>query len=210
MCHDITNANQVALGYLEFIQGKPKEEIDQYISFAMSSIYRVNSLIDNVRKLRGIHPDHIGAMNIRSSMDEAINDAFFLADNIKKSVTINMNISPVYFVRANNLLKDIFYNILEFIMRRINDGGTIDIFVNEKENSYDIIFDDSGPGVKTINRWFAVYDDFSKAPRTGQLGLGMYLVKNVAHRFNGSVFLEDRIKGDINKGNRCILTLKKV
>ncbi|MCD1294985.1 hypothetical protein CUJ83_08240 [Methanocella sp. CWC-04] len=208
MCHDITNANQAALGYLEFVPGKSKEEAEQYISSAVSSIYRVNSLIENVRKLRRVEPEMIESVSIKESMDNAIIDAYALAESLRKPVRINSEVNPVHRVRANKLLRDLFYNILETIVRRIDRNGVIDIRVKIEGDTYNVIFEDTGPGLEKAKDGIILSKEIYKCPRTGQIGIGMYFIRNLVGRFHGSISIDERVPGKIHEGNRYILTLK--
>ncbi len=207
MCHDITNANQVALGYMELLRSKP-EESEQYLDCATSNIYRVNSLIDSVRNIRRAHANPTETVSIKEAMDIAINQACCTISSLNKRVEVKSSIPADAQVKAGNLLSDLLFNIIDSIIRRISEGGKIDITLSPSDNSYDIIFTDSGPGLENANKSLS-FKQFIKSPRTGQAGLGMYLLLSLVHTFGGHIYVEDRVPGKSTDGSRIVLTLKR-
>ncbi len=208
MCHDITNANQVALGYLELLQGNLKANDEQYLNCATATIFRVNSLIDNVRKIRRSHSMTVESIDIKEPMDSAIAGVCCVVDSTGKKALIKSTIDDHIIVRGNSLLKDLFYNILELTAQRIRAGGSINVCAKDVNGSYDIIFEDTGPGIPD-NKKDSLFKALISEPRTGQIGLGIYLLASLIHTFGGDIRIEDRVKGDIAKGSRIILNLKK-
>lgn len=208
MCHDITNANQVALGYLELINGSSASESEKYLGCAIDSIIRVNTLIDSVRKLRRSENDVKYVVNLHEYASIALEDARCYSSSIGKDVTFNYGIEKDSLVIANHLLKDLINNILVFLIHHIGNCGTIDIRSKESNDFYLVIFEDTGPGLVEIDKK-ALFKDILRSPRTGQSGIGMYLVKNFLHRFEGNIVVEDRIPDQPDNGIRLIVSLKK-
>lgn len=207
MCHDITNANQVALGYMELLRSKPAES-EQYLDCATANLFRVNSLIDSVRNIRRAHANPTETVSIKEAMDAAVNQACCTISSLNKRVDVKSCIPADAQVKAGNLLSDLLFNIIDSSIRRINEGGTIDISLSSSDSSYDIIFTDSGPGLENANKSLT-FKQFIKSPRTGQAGLGMYLLLSLVHTFGGHIYVEDRIPGKSIEGSRVVLTLKK-
>jgi signal transduction histidine kinase len=208
MCHDITNANQVAFGYLELLQDKTMPGGEQYVNCAMATIYRVNTLIDNVRKIRKAHAMTVERISIKEPLDKAIREVGCIVESLHKKINIESTVDTSVSVKGNALLRDLFYNILELTVRRINDGGTIRISSRDMDGTYELIFEDSGPGIPADKKE-ELFSAVTVAPRTGQSGLSVYLLSSLVHSFGGSTRVEDRVKGDASKGSRIILDLKK-
>jgi K+-sensing histidine kinase KdpD len=207
MCHDITNANQVALGYIELARSKP-EEYDQYLNYATQNIYRVDTLIDSVRKIRRAHMNVLETVNIKGAIETAIEESRCISDKLNKDITVNVDIPEDAQVKASSLLPDLFYNVLDFTIRRVRDVATIDISLSSTDNTYDIIFADTGPGLEKENKSMS-FKQLLKSPRTGPAGLGLYLLLSLVHNFGGHIYVEDRIPDEPKEGSRIVLTLKK-
>jgi signal transduction histidine kinase len=208
MCHDITNANQVALGYLELLQDKTMPGGEQYVNCAMATIYRVNTLIDNVRKIRKAHALTVERISLKEPLDKAIREVGCIVESMRKKITIESAVDTSASVKGNALLRDMFYNILELTVRRINDGGVISISSKDLDGAYELIFEDSGPGIPAGKKE-ELFTAVTVAPRTGQSGLSVYLLSSLIHSFGGHIQVEDRVKGDTSRGSRIILDLKK-
>lgn len=207
MCHDIANADQAALGYLELLKNK-REYNDQYVESAISSVFRVNALIDNVRKVRRAHTKPMGVVSVSDALETAIGDVRSAPGWNGRKIDIYMSVPDDVYVKANALLRDLFYNILEAETRRMHNGGSINISATSANNSYDIVFEDSGPGIENMNMSLT-FKQFVKSPRTGQAGLGLYLLLSLVYTFGGHIYVEDRIAGEPEKGSRTVLTLRK-
>lgn len=208
MCHDITNANQVALGYLELLQGKTMPGGEQYVDCAMATIYRVNMLIDSVRKIRKVHAMAVVTTSIKEPLDNAIKEVCCIVESIRKKIKVQSTADTSASVRGNALLRDLFYNILEQTIQRIDTGGAISISSRDLDGTYELIFEDTGPGIPPGKKE-AMFSAVTGAPRTGQSGLSFYLLFSLVHSFGGNIRVEDRVKDDAAKGSRIILDLKK-
>jgi sensor histidine kinase regulating citrate/malate metabolism len=97
---------------------------------------------------------------------------------------------------------------MDFTIRRVSDEATIDISLSGADNTYDIAFADTGPGLDKENKSIS-FKQLLKSPRTGPAGLGLYLLLSLVHTFGGQIYVEDRIPGEPKKGSRIVLTLKK-
>lgn len=208
MCHDITNANQIALGYLELAHDKNIEQAGKYIDCAVASINRTMSLIDCVRKIRLAHLKSTEKINLKKTMDDTLVDIYCVTDVLRKSVRISSNISPDIYVKANPMLRDLFYNIFDFIIRRIDNNGAINISAVTSDQTCNITFEDTGPGIEDLDRFFFIRN-ILKSSRTGQIGISVYLIHSIVESYGGHIYLEYRVEGQPDKGNRLILTLNK-
>ncbi len=209
MCHDITNANQAALGYLELLQGRTVPEGEQYVNCATATIYRVNLLIDNVRKIRKAHYMEVNIIPVKDPLESAIREVGCVIESTRKNISIDLVADLSASVRGNLLLRDLFYNILELTVQRIDPGGTIRISSRDlNTTAFELVFEDTGPGIPDSKKAL-FFKGATGAPRTRQAGLGVYLLSSLVHSFGGHIRVEDRVKGDTRQGTYIILELKK-
>jgi signal transduction histidine kinase len=80
-------------------------------------------------------------------------------------------------------------------------GGKADVRLTETPEVYEIVVEDSGPGIAEEDR-IRVFDPFvrlesSRNSETGGSGLGLTLVKAIAEGHGGSVTLENRLEGGL-------------
>jgi PAS domain S-box-containing protein len=211
MGHDISNMHQIALGYLEMARdmradGGQMEFIDKPVEV----LQRSARLIKNVRKLQKLRD---GAFQT-----ELVDVCKVLADVQRefgavpqKSVTLNLNGCDYCRVCANELLHDVFVNLVGNAIKHTGDHAdiTIDLdVVNYKGGRYcRVMVEDNGPGIpddfkgKIFNRILKGTD------KAKGMGLGLYLVKSLVESYDGRVWVVDRVFGDHTKGARFVVML---
>ncbi|HMK45652.1 MAG TPA: PAS domain S-box protein [Methanocella sp.] len=212
MGHDINNMHQVALGYLEMARDWPEDgEQNEFIDKSVEVLQRSTQLIDNVRKLRKIHE---GAFNYKD-----INVCRLLADVQSeyekvagKTVTLNLNGHDDCRARANELLHDVFANLVNNAVKHTGNGTEVivnlDVVNNNGGHYCRIAIEDNGPGVPDDFKE-RVFNRMHKGTARG-MGLGLYIVKTLVDNYDGKVWVENRIKGDHTKGARFVVMLPVV
>jgi len=220
MGHDINNLNQIGIGYLELArESEDLEEIKSLIDKPLEAMKSASEIIDNVRKLKQI--------TIEKQENAYGNKVINLCDllpeikmqymNVNgRDITINLQTPKICFVKANDLLKDVFSNLIGNAVKHSDPLRplTVDIKVQpikEKGRDYYICtIEDNGPGIPD---WIKdkIFRRFQRGnTKAHGKGLGLYLVKKLVEGYNGNVWVEDRIPGVYNKGAKFIITLPAV
>ena len=118
------------------------------------------------------------------------------------------------FVMANDLLTDVFSNIIGNAIKHSSGPLTIDISIKrvmEDGNAYCITsVADNGPGIPDSlkGRLFVRFQ--RGVTKVSGRGLGLYLVKTLVDDYHGRVWVEDRIPGDFTKGAKFVVMLPAV
>lgn len=213
MSHDINNLNQTAMGYLELAsESKTLDEAKELINKPLEALENSSKLIENVRKIK--------QTKTKSLKYQAIN----LCDILKslreqysrlsgKDVVINLKPFDGCFVIANDLIRDVFSNLISNAIK--HSGGIrplmINIFSESIEEAgikkYKITVEDNGPGVpdELKDKLFTKFQR-GKTKSNGK-GLGLFLVDTLIKDFRGKVWVEDRVQGDHTKGARFVVIL---
>ena len=212
MAHDINNIDQAIMGYLEIaletlsMSGEQSQLIEVPIALVKSS----SRLIENVKKLQRLKagevpPEKMDLGKVLSEVKEEY--------SIVPGRMVEINYQPVtgYMVFANELLKDVFSNIVGNSIKHSTGPLTINVVVSRiEENSrkyYRVDIEDNGPGISDGLKkklFMEIRKDTIKAQRRG---LGLQLVNLLVHIFEGKVWAEDRVRGDHTKGSRFIVML---
>jgi signal transduction histidine kinase len=131
-----------------------------------------------------------------------------------KAITLNMNECEHCLVHANELLHDVFANLVSNAIKHTGDRADIVIVLNvikDNRSRYcQVSVEDNGPGIpdelkcKIFNR---VKKGDTKAKG---IGLGLYLVKSLVESYGGRVWVEDRVPGDHTKGARFVVILPAI
>ncbi len=212
MAHDINNLNQISLMNLELLQTEENLTADQRetVTSALTTIYGSISLIDNVRKIQKIssgelHPEPI---DINAIVSKCIEEA---PQPPGKKVEIRFHSSEAKIVTGTTLLKEAFCNLINNSIKYSGSSVRIEIVIDEvlKEGNwyYRTTITDNGYGIPD-NVKEKLFRRFQRGTTKAHgKGLGLYIVKMLVERFDGEVWVEDRIPGDYTKGSRFVVLL---
>jgi PAS domain S-box-containing protein len=212
MAHDINNLNQVAMGYLELAKDTLSLDKDHTVLLdkPLEMLDNSSKLIDNVRKIQRARGGERPSEKI---------DIGELLDILKKEysttpgrdILINYTPVPGQFVVADELLRDVFENIIGNTIKHSTGPLIVDIDVNKVEargqEYYSVAIEDNGPGIddELKNELFKI-DKKGTAKKMGH-GIGLFLVQMLVKNYHGTVSVEDRVPGDHKKGVRFIVML---
>jgi PAS domain S-box-containing protein len=215
MSHDISNLNQVALGYLELIGGMVEDEkLKELISKPLDAINNSSRLIENVRKLQNARTDQFKseAIDLNRVLSE-LQARYSRAQG--KDVTIRYTGYPGCFIIANGLIKDVFSNLIENALKHANNRS-VQINIGLKHirdygtDYYEVSVEDNGQGI-TDEMKKKLFVRFHRGDtKANGKGLGLYLVKTLVEGYHGRVWVEDRVRGDHTKGARFVVMLPAV
>ncbi|MHA1931877.1 MAG: sensor histidine kinase [Promethearchaeota archaeon] len=216
--HDINNILQNLEFSLEIIaqeaeKQKIETKITELVKLAKSQVNRGAELGVNVRKLSDLESGNI--KNSLMQVDETLKKAIeyvksrFLEKNIW--ITIESMEKPIK-VFANEVLYDVFRILLNNAIR-YNDNKKKEVLIKiskyqeDGKNYIRVEFRDNGIGMPEKMKENIFYEIYERPKDKKRLGLGLILVREVIHSFNGIIWAEDRINGDYEKGTNIILLI---
>ncbi len=214
--HDMNNILHNILASTEIYslyKDKPekKENLEDLIELIKEQTKRGSKLISNVRKLSQLEDPAISFKKIE--VIEILNDALEFLHKSFQSRGINITIKArlqEYFAKANELLLDVFENIL-INSAKYNENDTVEIEIKiskdkvQRKNCVKVQFIDNGIGISDSRKGTI----FQRGNRdhTGPkgMGLGLSLVKIIINSYNGHIEVKDRIEGDYSMGTNFTL-----
>ena len=220
MGHDINNLNQIGIGYLELAQqAKSFEEAKVLIEKPLEVMKSASDIISNVRKIKLITEDKgkavFGTQII--NLCEMLPELKERYTNVSgREVTINLTMPRICFVKANELVKDVFSNLLDNAIKHSDPEKplTIDIKLEvrqETRKKYVLCtVEDNGPGIPD---WIKdkIFERFQRGTTKAHgKGLGLFLVKRLVHDYHGSVWVEDRVPGEYTRGTKFTIMLPAI
>jgi PAS domain S-box-containing protein len=217
MGHDINNMNQVTIGYLDLMLQMPDfpDKFRKHIMTSLKHAKKSANLIANVKKLSRVRSGEIelNTIDIYPAFASAVEDA----RSVPEEVRINSNITGgQYFIRGNDLLFDVFANLLNNAVK-FDEHGIVEIDVNidslasaSADGAYwQIEVADHGHGISDEHK-DVVFNRLERAGESSQgSGLGLTIVKNVVESYGGTVRVEDRVRGDWTRGSKFVINLPK-
>ncbi|WP_424356728.1 PAS domain S-box protein [Methanocella sp. MCL-LM] len=212
MGHDINNLNQIAMGFLEIAletlpPGSPAVE---YILKPLDALKNSSSLIQRVKKLQQTREGGLPLHQL--NVGQLLAEVLTMYDDIPgRRITIKTAIDCNCIVVANDLLRDVFQNLIGNSVKHSTGPVTILVSaenVREGDRVYcRVSIEDNGPGIPDKLKK-SLFDRFRKgAKKTSGRGLGLYLVSSLVEIYRGKVWVEDRVPGDYTMGVRFVVQL---
>ena len=216
MSHDINNMNQIAIGYLELAQdamrteGKLEKELIEMISKPYEMLQNSSALIGNIRKIRREKAGHYktSVMDLGKVIREVTDS---LSQVPGRDIRIDYAQEGHCKVLANELLKDIFLNLIGNSIKHSQGPLEIKIkltrTINDEIAYCTVSVEDNGPGISDEMKTRLFREISPEKAKARGKGLGLYLIKQLVHDFNGKFWVEDRVPGDHTKGARFVVML---
>lgn len=209
--HDINNMHTVALGYLELAVDNPDYERRMtFVEKPIEVLNRSANLVENVMKLQMLNEGHIGAEPV--DVPAVLKDVQREFEGINgKKIRLNLIGIDHAYVQANNLLYDVFSNLVSNAIKHGGNTPIVDIIgemidMNGKPYSRVSVLDE-GPGIPDDMKE-AVFNRMTRGNTKAKgNGLGLYLVKSLVESYHGHVWVEDRVPGDYTQGSRFVVLL---
>jgi PAS domain S-box-containing protein len=214
MGHDINNMHQIALGYLELASSMPaSEEQEVFINKSVEVLQRSAQLISNVRKLQKLHEGMLQTQDI---------DVIPMLRNVQreygsipnKHIILNVNDCEHCIVHANELLHDVYANLITNAVKHTGDKADITIEVDVIKGNGNrlcrVMVEDNGPGIPHDKKTTIFKRTLKGTNEAKGMGLGLYIVKTLVDNYGGRVWVEDRVPGDYSKGARFVVVLPAV
>jgi signal transduction histidine kinase len=189
---------------------KPKE-LEDLMEIINLQVRRGEKLISNVQKLSQIQEEDIilEKVNINEYLEKALD---FLQNSFKnKDINVSINsFKKKIFVEANELLLDVFENILiNTVKYNQNSTIRIEIDINKtkksKKSNIKIEFSDNGIGIPDGRKERIFERGYKNKSSVHGMGLGLSLVKNILDNYNAQIYVKDKDPQNYKNGSKFII-----
>jgi len=146
LAHDVGNLNQITMGYLYLLQtAEDKETRKKNVEGIKKSIMKSKRLAESMKTLKIIKDTKIEKFDLNKSIERSIKNIKEYSD---KEIEVKSDIDKHYYVKANDFLDRVFFNILENSVEFIfKEKVIIDIKTEEKDDLCNIHIHDNGIGI---------------------------------------------------------------
>ncbi|MGQ9588248.1 MAG: GAF domain-containing sensor histidine kinase, partial [Thermoplasmata archaeon] len=207
LSHDIKNFNQAIIGYLDLLRSRLSQPDNRAsIDKIAEQVMNTSRLASNVRTMSRMTFGEVGLsrMDLGAVLQECIRSLqqYYPA----RKVVVKHDIERgVYYVAADELIRELFTNILTNAAKYdSHEVVEIDLSVSSRHDgghkSWVVSVADHGRGIPDDIKSI-IFDRFSKAPRKKGSGMGLHIVKMLSMRYGGRVWVEDRVPRDHTKGS---------
>lgn len=219
LSHDISNSIQLISSSLNlyFTHKRLKTEesinVDELLGKIHNSADRAKEIIRKVRALSKIEEGkmELEPLELMSLMKEVIRNVEESHDLEKLEISLDSKFQEVH-VNANNLIKNVFENILTNAINH-NDNPVKNIAISISETSLNdkkyvkFEFLDNGRGILDERKKLIFEKGIKKSQASRGMGLGLSLVKKLVEKFNGKIWVKDRIQGKPSEGTNLSVLL---
>ncbi|WP_241647956.1 sensor histidine kinase [Methanoculleus taiwanensis] len=201
LTHDIRNTENVSNLYAELLVDALDGEAVTYAEKLQRSIRKSIGILGTVATIRRIHEASSGLKQL--DLDEVIRREIGQFPDS----TIRYDGSP-FPVRADDLLPEVFANLIGNAVKYGGSGVGITIRALERDGEVLVSVEDTGPGIPDADKQ-AVFHRYEQKRRGVGEGLGLYLVQILVGRYGGKVWVEDRVPGSPEQGAAFRFTLRR-
>lgn len=186
-----------------------EEEKNEYIEIIINESNRLSNLASNVLLLSKLKSE--------TNIDNQKFNEFYIDEQLRQSILlfqkewedkdININLDLMEFKYYGNeeLLKQVWINLISNSIKFTNSNGNIEIFSEKVDNNYVVKISDDGIGMNE-EQIKHIYDKFYQADTSHSTkgnGLGMSIVYEILMICNGKISIESQI----NKGTTFTILL---
>lgn len=185
------------------------DEKKEYVDIIITEIDRLVHLAEQTLLLTKLESKEFSIEKTTFRLDEQIRKAILLLQNKweSKNITLTVNLETVYITNSENLLNQLWINILSNSIKYNYEGGKIDVFLKKKNDEFaEITIKDSGIGIddEAIKLIFNKFYQEDKSRTTEGLGLGLSIVNRIIEICDGNIDVTS-VK---EKGTTFLITLR--
>jgi PAS domain S-box-containing protein len=216
MVHDLTNIHQAILSLLELVllDTALPNQAREFVQTALAQLVRSSDLISKVKKFALIDTsprtmEHRDISEPLFAAADAIRDSY-----PQRRLDIHTGIAPgKYYAQVDEFVYDMFFNLLHNAMRYDRrEEVRIDILVDQEEEFLKLQIQDRGPGIADGDKAqiFARLTSRERGERGVRgRGIGLTLVQRIVTRYEGKIWVEDRVPDDHSQGASFVVLLPR-
>ncbi len=203
IAHEIGNPLAGIINCVKLIQtdqNKEGEKVDKYLNSISREAMRCNKTIRNFLNFTRESELKIGKVAINQIIEDTL--LLITPQASAQNVIIDTKLDIIPEILADGIqLKQAFTNIILNSLSAMSGGGKLHIQTLEKNEYVEIIFSDTGTGIKEEYR-NKIFEPFFTTMREGT-GLGLSIVYNTVDKHNGNI----EVESETNKGTKFTIRL---
>lgn len=196
-------------GYAELLKDNDNltQEQKEYVKIIIEESERLSKLSEKTMLLAKLDSQSIVEQQEEFSLSGQIEDCILLLDNSlkEKNIEIDSSLEDVNIVSSQDLLKEVWINLLVNSIKYTSSGGKITVSLKVKHNNAVIEIKDNGIGM-TDEVKKHIFDKFFQVDNSHSqkgIGLGLSIVLRILELLNGNINCES----ELNQGTTMTVVL---
>jgi signal transduction histidine kinase len=216
MFHDINNYNFAVLNYVQMISNSQdiSPEHRTYLEKSMHLVRQTADLIESVKKLTKIGvmtTEDFRPVDLTAVLRKVVSG---LENSFPgREISVSMDVPETSAIRANNLVEELFVNLLSNSVKYDpHDEVELDVVckktVEDGRPFWSVCISDRGAGIPDHMKpeLFQKYVRLKPDPQVQGTGLGLSICRALTDKFGGRIWVEDRVQGKHELGARfCVM-----
>lgn len=188
-----------------------EEEKQEYIDIIIEESERLANLSSNIQHLSKLENKKELIKKEKVAIDEQIRKCIVILNNKleEKNIEIGMDEDKDVFVDINeDMFQQVWINLINNAIKYTQNGGRIDIIIDEFKDKVIVEVKDNGIGIKEENLE-KIFDKFYQEDASHNSegnGLGLAIVSKIIELHKGSI----EVKSKVGEGTSFIVTLPKI
>lgn len=209
--HEIQSPLTSIGGFAKALQNdelNPEERM-HYLSIIETESQRLSKLSDNLLKLTSLESEHPPFEEQSYQLDKQLRNIVLSGEPqwVEKSIEMDISLDEVTIVADENLMSQVWMNLLYNAIKFTPTGGTIGVHLSQQEGVATVRISDTGIGMSDEER-LHVFERFYKADTSrnrslGGNGLGLAIVKKIIDMHDGEI----SVKSEMGEGTEMKVTL---
>lgn len=170
------------------------EERKEYASQIIKCTRQLNNLVDNILALAKLEGQGIDSEKEKFRLDEQIRRIILSLEPLwaGKELELNINMDNAYYYGNENLIAQVWTNLLENAMKFSDNNGKIDVDLSETAGNIVIKISDNGIGISEDDIGL-IFNKFYRG-KTDKIysgnGIGLALVKRILDLYSANISCE--------------------
>ncbi len=173
-----------------------EEQKEQYITAIEEESMRLSYMATNVLNLTRIENQSILSDVSEFNVSEQIRSCILLLESkwSKKSLDLQLELDEYTIVASEELLKQVWINLIDNAIKFSNEGGPISICAYEKKETLSISITNYGFDIpsEAMPRLFNKFYQADASHSSEGNGIGLAIVKKIVDLHNGSIKVESK------------------
>lgn len=219
LSHELRTPLNVVLGHARMLRQRPEppESVSRAAAIvernAVAQMRMVEDLLDVQRVLRGGIPIAREAFDVTGLVYDLVES--LQPQALLKGQRLVVDLVPLAMEGDRTRVQQALWNLLTNALKFTGEGGTVTVSARETDGQVELQVVDDGAGIppEFLPHLFEPFRqaDMSTTRRHGGLGLGLAIVRSIAHAHGGSIGVETRsADAEAGRGTRFTLRLPKV
>lgn len=180
-------------GYAKLLkkEGLPEEKRQAYLDILIAETERLAQLSSSLLKLSELEHDRMVLHKAPFSLDEQLRDVLVLLQAAweQRALEIDLDLAPVTFVGDQELLYQVWINIVGNAIKFSRDGGRLSVRLLQLQDGVQVEIEDTGAGMSEAVQ-ARIFDRFYKGDASrgsGGTGLGLAISKRIVELHGGEI-----------------------